>query len=114
MRLRYLAALGAVTATAIMVTPAAPGAPWNNPVKFSGGRCTVGFPVVSHTTQIVFGVFNQGTVSHRFFIGGPYATLWVKPGEEQTLVTNFRPGRYEWACVSHARVIGRGVLTVRP
>jgi hypothetical protein len=112
-RLPYLVALTSVAAAAVLAVPSAPGAPWNNPVKFSNGHCTVGFPVVSHTTQVVFGVFNLGTVSHRFFIGGPYATAWIKPGGEQTLVTNFRPGRYKWACVSHNRVNGRGVLTIR-
>jgi hypothetical protein len=70
--------------------------------------------VSSSSSEVVFGVFNQGTVSHRFFIGGPYATPWIKPGEESTLVTNFSPGRYKWACVSRRIVMRRGVFTMNP
>jgi hypothetical protein len=87
----------------------------NNPVVFKNGTCSLSYSSVSGaSSEVVFGVFNEGTVSHRFFIGGPYATPWIKPGQQSTLVTNFGPGRYKWACVSHRIVMRRGVFTVKP
>ena len=88
---------------------------WNNPVVFGDGTCSLSYRTVSNTSsEVVFGVFNEGTVSHRFFIGGPYATPWIKPGQEATLITNFSPGSYKWACVSHRIVMRRGVFTMTP
>jgi hypothetical protein len=87
---------------------------WNNPVVFHNGTCSLSYRTVSSaSSEVVFGVFNEGTVSHRFFIGGPYATPWIKPGQQSTLVTNFRPGSYKWACVSHQIVVRRGVFTMK-
>jgi hypothetical protein len=88
---------------------------WSNPVVFSHGSCSLGYSTVSSTSsEVVFGVTNEGTVSHRFFIGGPYATPWIKPGQQATLITNFPPGSYKWACVSHRVVMRRGVFTMKP
>jgi hypothetical protein len=117
---RFLVASGAALVVASTVAlgasflGSAKGA-WNNPVVFKNGTCSLTYSSVSSSSsEVVFGVFNQGTVSHRFFIGGPYATPWIKPGEESTLVTNFSPGRYKWACVSRRIVMRRGVFTMNP
>jgi hypothetical protein len=37
----------------------------------------------------------------------------VKPGQEKTLVTHFRPGSYKYACVSRHSTVKWGVLTIR-
>jgi hypothetical protein len=117
---RFLVASGAalVVASAVALGASflgsASGA-WNNPVVFSHGSCSLGFSSVSATSsEVVFGVSNEGTISHRFFIGGPYATPWIKPGQQATLITNFQPGSYKWACVSHRIVMRRGVFTMKP
>jgi hypothetical protein len=117
---RFLVASGAALAVALAVALSASllgnakGA-WNDPVVFKNGTCSLSYSSVSSaSSEVVFGVFNEGTVSHRFFIGGPYATPWIKPGEEATLVTTFLPGSYKWACVSHRIVMRRGVFTMKP
>jgi hypothetical protein len=118
MRLRHLAVLSAVVAASVSTVPsvlARSPAPMNDPVTITDTHCDLSrASAPKGTTEIVFGVFNGGTVSHRFFIGGPYATHWVKPQQEETLIVTFtQPGMYKWVCVSHRRVIQRGVFTIR-
>ena len=106
--------VASVVALGVSFLGSASGA-WNNPVVFKNGSCSLSYSSVSSSSsEVVFGVFNEGTVSHRFFIGGPYATPWIKPGQQATLITNFRPGSYKWACVSHRVVMRRGVFTMKP
>ena len=113
MRFRFVVVASAAALGVSFLASA--GAAWNNPVVFSHGSCSLSYSSVSSTSsEVVFGVFNQGTVSHRFFIGGPYATPWIPPGQEATLITYFRPGSYKWACVSHRIVMRRGVFTMKP
>jgi hypothetical protein len=86
----------------------------NNPVRISNRGCTVGYATVGpQYTTVVFGVFNDGTVPHRFYIGGPYWTHLIKPGQEETLITYFRPGKWKWACTTAHSTIGKGVFTIR-
>jgi hypothetical protein len=113
----FVVAIVAVTAAALFAGSAfahtdAPG--WNNPVRITNSSCNVGYTVVSaQYREIVFGIFNNGTVAHGFDIGGPYISGLVKPGQEKTLVTHFRPGSYKYACVSRNSTVKRGVLTIR-
>ena len=86
----------------------------NNPVRITNTGCTVGYPTVSSEfTTVVFGVYNLGTVAHRFYIGGPYWTHLIKPGQEETLITYFHPGGWKWACTSRHSTVGRGIFTIR-
>ena len=47
-------------------------------------------------------------------LGGPYRTLLIKPGQEQTLITYFKPGAWKWACVSRHSTVRRGVFRITP
>jgi hypothetical protein len=87
----------------------------NNPVRITDKGCVIGYKSVGHQyTTVVFGVFNNGTVSHGFDIGGPYRTRLIKPGQEETLVTYFHPGAWRYACVARHSTVARGVFTIRP
>lgn len=117
MRLRHLAALTCLAALTVVGAPSvlAPAtAAFNDSVTITNKACTLGYPKVHYAGTVVFGVFNNGTVNHRFFLGGPYATPWIRPQQEATLVTTFHPGSYKWACVSHRKVVARGVFTIAP
>lgn len=121
MRARHLTATAVVLAVAaaalfgVSSAGARQAQVLDNPVKITNRTCTVGYPNVGHVyTTVVFPVFNNGTVPHRFFIGGPYHTLWIQPGQEETVITYFHPGHWKWACVSHRKVVARGVFTIRP
>jgi hypothetical protein len=113
----FVVAMVAVTVVALSAGSAvartdAPG--WNNPVRITNSSCQLDYTVVSAQYRtIVFGIFNNGTVAHGFDIGGPYISGLVKPGQEKTLVTHFRPGSYKYACVSRHSTVKWGVLTIR-
>jgi hypothetical protein len=116
MRVRhFFIAMVAVTAVAF---PAASGfarttAALDNPVRITDAGCVVGYTSVSSQyTTVVFGIFNNGTVAHGFDIGGPYKSVLVKPGQEVTLVTHFRPGAWKYACVARHSTVARGVVTI--
>ena len=83
----------------------------NNPVRITNTSCDLGYASVgSQYTRIVFGIFNLGSVAHGFDIGGPYKSVLVKPGQEVTLVTSFRPGAWKYACVARHSTVARGVF----
>ena len=85
----------------------------NNPVRITDTGCVVGYKSVgSQYTTVVFGIVNNGTVAHGFDIGGPYKSVLVKPGQEVTLVTHFRPGAWRYACVAQHSTVARGVVTI--
>ena len=113
--LALIAVAVAVAVTALPATPgvAAPG--WNVPVHITNTNCVLGYKSVSHQyTKIVFGIFNNGTVSHGFDISTKYKSGLVKPGQERTLVTTLtRRGTYAYACVSAHSTVKRGVFTIR-
>ena len=110
----FVVAMVAVTAVAL---PAASGfarttESLNNPVRITDTGCVVGYKSVgSQYSRVVFGIFNNGTVAHGFDIGGPYKSVLVKPGQEVTLVTSFRPGAWKYACVARHSTVARGVFT---
>jgi hypothetical protein len=106
--------LGALAVLGVPSVLAPASAAFNDTVTITNKSCTLSYPKVSYSGTVVFGVFNNGTVDHRFFLGGPYATPWIQPNQESTLVTTFRPGSYKWACVSHRKVVARGVFTITP
>ena len=118
MRVRHFVV--AMVAVMIAAFPAASGFAHtsdalNNPVRITNTGCDVGYKSVGRQyTTVVFGVFNLGTVAHGFDIGGPYKTVLVKPGQEVTLITYFRPGAWKYACVSRHSTVARGVFTIRP
>jgi hypothetical protein len=90
----------------------APG--FNVPVKITNTSCVLGYTSVSRQyTTIVFGIFNNGSVSHGFDISGRYKSGLIKPHQERTLVTHFGPGGYRWACVAAHSTVKRGVFTIR-
>jgi hypothetical protein len=106
-----VAAAGLLAASGSARTDA-PG--WNNPVKITNTNCEIGYPVVdAQYNRIVFGIVNNGTVAHGFDIGGPYKSGLIKPGQEKTLVTNFRPGVWKFACVARRSTVKWGTLTIR-
>ena len=104
--------VAALSAGSAFARTDAPG--WNNPVRITNSSCHLDYTVVSAEYRtIVFGIFNSGTVAHGFDIGGPYISGLVKPGQEKTLVTHFRPGSYKYACVARHSTVKWGVLTIR-
>ena len=64
-------------------------------------------------STIVFGVTNNGTVSHGFDISGRYKSGLIKPGQERTIVAHFGPGSYRYACVAAHSTVKKGVFTIR-
>jgi hypothetical protein len=111
-----------VASVAAMVTvlPAASGfasstAPgFNDPVRITNTTCHLDHTSVSgQYSTIVFGVFNNGTVSHGFDISAKYKSGLVKPGQEKTLVVHFRPGSYRYACVAAHSTVKKGIFTIR-
>jgi hypothetical protein len=116
MRTQYLS-VAAVAAFAMLLVPsglARSSAALNNPVKITNTGCTVGYPTAgSQYTEVVFGVSNLGTVRHRFYVGGPYKTHLIKPGQQETLITHLGPGSWKWACTALHSTVGRGVFTIQ-
>ena len=116
MRVRHFVV--AMVAAAAVALPAASGFArtmdaLNDPVRITDTSCVVGYKSVgSQYTRVVFGIFNDGTVAHGFDIGGPYKSVLVKPGQEVTLVTSFRPGAWKYACVARHSTVARGVFTI--
>ena len=88
---------------------------FNNPVQITNTSCHLNYTSVSRKyTRIVFGVVNNGTVSHGFDISTKYKTGLIKPGQEATIVATFtRPGAYRYACVSAHSTVKKGVFTIR-
>ncbi len=110
----FVVAIVAATVAALLVASglAAPG--FNVPVKITNKSCVVGYAVVSRQyTTIVFGVFNNGSVSHGFDISSRYKTGLIKPGQERTIVAHFGPGAYRYACVAAHSTVKKGVFTIR-
>jgi len=113
-----VALVAVAVAVAVAALPAAPGvaAPaFNVPVHIKNASCVLGYKSVSHQyTRIVFGVFNDGTVSHGFDISAKFKTGLIKPHQERTLVANFaHAGGYRYACVSAHSTVKKGVFTIR-
>jgi hypothetical protein len=118
MRIRHLLVVAMVVLPAAALLAASvsarPTAALNNPVHITNKGCTIGYRSAGpQYTTVVFGVFNDGTVSHGFDISGRYKTGLIKPHQERTLVTHFRPAGYRWACVSAHSTVGRGTFTIR-
>lgn len=118
MRIRHLllVAMVVVPAAALLAgsVSARPTAALNNPVHITNKGCTIGYRSAgSQYTTVVFGVFNDGTVSHGFDISGRYKTGLIKPQQEKTLITHFSPGGVRWACVAAHSTVGRGTFTIR-
>lgn len=118
MRARHLVV--ATVAAMVVVLPAASGlassaAPaWNDPVRITNTACHLDYTSVSgQYSRIVFGIFNNGSVSHGFDISGRYKSGLIKPGQEQTLVAHFAPGSYRYACVAAHSTVKKGVFTIR-
>jgi hypothetical protein len=88
---------------------------WNVPVHIKNASCVLGYKSVGHQyTRIVFGVFNDGTVSHGFDISAKFKTGLIKPHQEKTLVADFgRAGAYRYACVAAHSTVKKGVFTIR-
>ena len=114
---RFVVAMAAVTVAAL---PAASGlarssAPaFNDPVRITNTSCHFDHTSVSgQYTTIVFGVFNNGSVSHGLDISTKYKTGLIKPGQETTLVAHFGPGSYRYACVAAHSTVKKGVFTIR-
>jgi hypothetical protein len=118
MRIQHLLAAIVPALAAVLLVPSGLARQMdalNNPVRITDKGCSLGFSAVdARYTTVVFGVYNDGSVMHGFDIGGPYKTLLIKPGQEQTLVTYFHPGQWKWACVSKHSTVRRGVFTIRP
>ena len=113
-----VALIAVLVAVAVAALPASPGvaAPaWNVPVHIKNSSCVLGYKSVSHQyTRIVFGVFNDGTVSHGFDISARYKTGLIKPHQERTLIATFsRAGSYAYACVAAHSTVKRGVFIIR-
>jgi hypothetical protein len=113
-----VAMIAVSVAVAVVALPAAPGVAgpaWNVPVRITNTSCVLGYASVSHQyTTIVFGVFNNGSVSHGFDISAKFKSGLVKPHQEKTLVANFgRPGAYRYACVSAHSTVKKGIFTIR-
>jgi len=110
-----VAAMAAATVAALLVAPGFAAPAWNVPVRITNTSCVLGYTSVSHQyTRIVFGIFNNGSVSHGFDISTRFKSGLVKPHQERTLVANFgRPGAYRYACVSAHSTVKRGVFTIR-
>ena len=113
----FVVAMVAVTAAAL---PAASGfarsaAPaFNDPVRITNTSCHLDYTTVSHQyTTIVFGVTNNGSVSHGFDISGRYKSGLIKPGQEATIVAHFGRGSYKYACVAAHSTVKKGVFTIR-
>jgi len=117
MRIQHLLAAAAPAVAAALLVPSGLARPMdalNNTVRITDKGCNVAYPTVgSQYTTVVFGVFNDGSVVHGFDIGGPYRTLLIKPGQEETLITYFKPGAWKWACVSRHSTVRRGVFTIK-
>jgi hypothetical protein len=118
MRVHHLGiALLAATVAALLAASGfarsvAPG--FNNPVKITDTTCHLNYTSTStNATKIVFGVTNNGTVSHGFDISSKYKTGLIKPGQERTLVAHFSPGSYRYACVAAHSTVKKGVFTIR-
>ena len=110
----FVVASVAATVAALLAatTLAAPG--FNVPVRITDKGCVLGYTSVSRQyTTIVFGVFNNGRVSHGFDISGRYVSGLIKPGQERTIVAHFAPGAYRYACVAAHSTVKKGVFTVR-
>jgi hypothetical protein len=88
---------------------------WNVPVKITNTSCVLSYKSVGHQyTRIVFGIFNNGTVSHGFDISTKFKSGLVKPHQEKTLVANFgRSGAYRYACVAKNSTVKKGIFTIR-
>jgi hypothetical protein len=101
-------------AASVLVSPGSANPAFNNPVRITNTSCHLDHISVSGSyTRIVFGVTNNGTVSHGFDISTNYKTGLIKPGQEATIIATFRPGAYRYACVSAHSTVKRGVFTVR-
>jgi hypothetical protein len=106
------ATVAALPAGSGFARSAAPG--FNDPVKITNTSCHLSYTSVSqqHST-IVFGITNNGSVSHGFDISSKYKSGLIKPGQEKTLVTHFSPGSYRYACVAAHSTVKKGVFTIR-
>ena len=118
MSIRHLlvVAMVGVSAAALLTASvsARPTEALNNPVHITNKGCTIGYRSAgSQYTTVVFGVFNDGTVSHGFDISGKYKTGLIKPHQEKTLVTHLSAAGYRWACVAAHSTVGRGTFTIR-
>ena len=119
MSIRHLVVVAMVAVPAAAVLAASVSArptnnALNNPVHISNKGCTIGYRSAgSQYTTVVFGVFNDGTVSHGFDISGRYKTGLIKPGQEKTLITHFGRVGVRWACVSAHSTVGRGTFTIK-
>ena len=120
MRIRHfgLVVIALTVAVAVTALPAGSevaGPAWNVPVHITNTRCVLGYASVGHQyTRIVFGVFNDGSVSHGFDISAKFKSGLVKPHQEKTLVANFgHPGAYRYACVAAHSTVKKGIFTIR-
>jgi hypothetical protein len=85
-----VATVAALLAASGFARSSAPG--FNNPVKITNTSCHLSYASASSKyTTIVFGITNNGTVSHGFDIAGKYKSGLIKPGQEKTLVTHLGP-----------------------
>lgn len=104
----------AAIAAGVLVSPGSTNPAFNNPVRITNTSCHLNHTSVSgQYTRIVFGVTNNGTVSHGFDISTNYKTGLIKPGQEATIVATLRPGSYRYACVSAHSTVKKGVFTIR-
>ena len=107
-----VATVAALLAASGFARTSAPG--FNDPVKITNTTCHLNYTSTStNATTIVFGVTNNGTVSHGFDISSKYKTGLIKPGQEKTLVTRLSPGAYKYACVAAHSTVKKGVFTIR-
>ena len=110
----------ATVAAMVAVLPAASGfarssAPaWNDPVKITNTACRLDYTTVSgQYSTVVFGITNNGSVSHGFDISTRYKSGLIKPGQEATIVAHFGHGSYRYACVAAHSTVKKGVFTIR-
>ena len=105
-------AVAALLAASAFARSTAPG--FNNPVKITNTSCHLNHTTTTtNATTIVFGVTNNGTVSHGFDISSKYKTGLIKPGQQKTLTVHFGPGAYRYACVAAHSTVKKGVFTIR-
>jgi hypothetical protein len=110
----------ATVAAMVALLPAASGfagsaAPaWNDPVRITNTTCHLDYTTVSgQYSTVVFGITNNGSVSHGFDISGRYKSGLIKPGQESTIVAHFGHGSYRYACVAAHSTVKKGVFTIR-
>jgi hypothetical protein len=104
-------AIAALLAASAFARSTAPG--FNNPVTITNTSCHLSHTTTTTTaTTIIFGVTNNGTVSHGFDIS-KYKTGLIKPGQQTTLIVHFGRGAYRYACVAAHSTVKKGVFTIR-